>query len=280
MFEQMSKFQLPSLSSFRNLPPNARREMRYGMMFIAPWIIGFIFFTLLPTLATFYFSFVNIKITDQLLSPHPFVGLDNYIRLFKDPQIWTLPFGGGSPEFGAGNAFNSGKAAMGLTQTWYTCCLADFKKAGLEFQLGIQPMGSDGKVHGRLDADTFRVWKGTKNPAETFTVLSYLITKGADTLLPVYGAMPAVPSKTQAFFDAKSKDYPFVTKASWDVFVQGLAYPDGPSAEQYLPNSIKANKRFSTFLDLMNNTTPDKFNFDTEYQKMVDDLNTIYNEAK
>ena len=97
MFEQMSKFQLPSLSSFRNLPPNARREMRYGMMFIAPWIIGFIFFTLLPTLATFYFSFVNIKITDQLLSPHPFVGLDNYIRLFKDPQIWTLPFGGGSP---------------------------------------------------------------------------------------------------------------------------------------------------------------------------------------
>ena len=197
----------------------------------------------------------------------------------KNPFTATGPLGG-SPEFGAGNAFNSGKAAMGLTQTWYTCCLADFKKAGLEFQLGIQPMGSDGKVHGRLDADTFRVWKGTKNPAETFTVLSYLITKGADTLLPVYGAMPAVPSKTQAFFDAKSKDYPFVTKASWDVFVQGLAYPDGPSAEQYLPNSIKANKRFSTFLDLMNNTTPDKFNFDTEYQKMVDDLNTIYNEAK
>ena len=52
----------------------------------------------------------------------------------------------------------------------------------------ILPMGADGVVHGRVDADTFRVWKGTKHPAEAFTVLSYLITTGGDTLLPVYGA--------------------------------------------------------------------------------------------
>ncbi|MEK7328517.1 MAG: hypothetical protein AAB217_24995, partial [Chloroflexota bacterium] len=69
-----------------------------------------------------------------------------------------------APEFGNGNAFNTGKAAMGLTQTWYTCCLGDFAKAGNEFQLGIQPMGADGEVNGRIDADTFRIWKGTKNP--------------------------------------------------------------------------------------------------------------------
>jgi multiple sugar transport system substrate-binding protein len=195
----------------------------------------------------------------------------------KQPYIATGPLAG-APEFGAGNVFNAGKAAMGLTQTWYTCCLADFVKAGNEFQLGIQPMGSDGKVHGRIDADTFRIWKGTKNPSEAFTVLAYLITTGADKLLPVYGAMPAVPSKTQAFFDQKSKDYPFVTKESWDVFIQGLAYPDAPSSEQYQPNSIKSTARFATFMDLMSNTLPDKFNFETEYQKMVDDLNVIYNE--
>jgi ABC-type glycerol-3-phosphate transport system substrate-binding protein len=182
----------------------------------------------------------------------------------------------GSPEFLAGNVFNSGKAAMGLTQTWYTCCLGEFRDAGNEFQLGIEPMGSDGKVHGRVDADTFRIWKGTKNPDAAFEVLAYLITTGADKLLPVYGAMPAVPSKTQAFFDQKSKDYPFVTKESWDVFVQGLAYPDAPSSEQYQPNSIKANARFATFLDLLNNTKD--LDFDAEYQKLVDDLNSIYNE--
>ena len=61
-------------------------------------------------------------------------------------------------------SFNSGRAAMGLTQTWYTCCLGELVEAGNEFQLGIQPMGSDGEVHGRIDADTFRIWKGTKNP--------------------------------------------------------------------------------------------------------------------
>jgi multiple sugar transport system substrate-binding protein len=183
----------------------------------------------------------------------------------------------GSPEFLAGNVFNSGKAAMGLTQTWYTCCLGEFAKAGNEFQLAIQPMGTeDGQVHGRVDADTFRVWKGTKNPEAAFEVLAYLITTGADKLLPVYGAMPAVPEKTQSFFDQKSKDYPFVTEESWNVFVQGLAYPDTPSSEQYHPNSIKANARFATFLDLLNNTPG--LDFDAEYQKLVDDLNSIYNE--
>src|SRR6185369_8615571 len=118
----------------------------------------------------------------------------------------------------------------------YTCCLNDLVAAGNQFQIGIEPMGSDGKVHGRVDADTFRIWKGTSHPDEAFTVLSYLITTGGDKLLPVYGAMPAIKSKTAAFFQAKDEEYPFVTDKSWDVFVQGLAYPDTPSAEQYQPN--------------------------------------------
>jgi len=194
----------------------------------------------------------------------------------KQPFIATGALAG-SPEFGAGNVFNSGKAAMGLTQTWYTCCLGDFAKAGNEFQLGIQPMGSDGKVHGRVDADTFRMWKGTKNPDAAFTVLAYLITTGGDKLLPTYGAMPAIASKTDAFFAKKSKDYPFVTKESWNVFVQGLAYPDAPSSEQFQPHWNEATARQGTFVDLMNNTAPDKFDFEAEFKKMVDDVNIIYN---
>ena len=30
-----------------------------------------------------------------------------------------------SPDFGAGNPFNGGKVAMGVTQMWYTCCIKD-----------------------------------------------------------------------------------------------------------------------------------------------------------
>ena len=146
----------------------------------------------------------------------------------------------------------------------------------LEFQVGIEPIGANGEVAGRVDADTFRILKGSAHPAEAFEVLSYLITTGGDTLLPVYGAMPAIAAKTDAFFAQKSADYPFVTDASWNVFIQGLAYPDAPSSEQYQPNSIKANARFTTFGDLMNNTAD--LDFDAEYQKLIDDINVIYNE--
>ena len=67
-----------------------------------------------------------------------------------------------------------------------------------------------------------------------------------------------------------------MTQESWDVFVQGLAYPDTPSSEQYQPNSIKANARFQTFLDLLRQHAG--LDFEAEYQKLVDDLNSIYNE--
>jgi hypothetical protein len=136
-------------------------------------------------------------------------------------------------------------------------------------------MMANGEVQGRLDADTFRIWSGTDNPAEAFEVLAYLITTGADKLLPVYGAMPAVAEKTEAFFAQKSTEYPFVTPESWDVFVQGLAYPDTPSSEQYRPNSIEAVARFATFADLLNNT-PD-LDVDAEIESLEADLNTIYN---
>jgi multiple sugar transport system substrate-binding protein len=194
----------------------------------------------------------------------------------EQPFMATGPLSA-SPEFGNGNLFNAGKAAMAITPIWYTCCLGDFAGAGLEFQAGALPVGADGQVHGRVDADTFRIWKGTKHPTEAFTVLSYLITDGADKLLPIYGAMPAIASKTQAFFDKKTEDYPFVTPETWAVFEAGLAYPDTPSAEQYQPNWSEAWTRQQTFFDLMLNSSPEDIDFDTEWQKMVDDLHIIYN---
>jgi multiple sugar transport system permease protein len=71
------------------MPPLARREFRNGMIFLSPWIIGFLAFTLIPMIATLVFSFMNLKITDGILNAPKFVGLDNYAQLFKDPQIWN-----------------------------------------------------------------------------------------------------------------------------------------------------------------------------------------------
>lgn len=80
---------LPSLGSFRGLTPGAKREARQGFLFISPWIIGFLAFTLIPMLATLVFTFMNLKLTDGILNPPKFVGLDNYAALLKDSQIWN-----------------------------------------------------------------------------------------------------------------------------------------------------------------------------------------------
>ena len=91
MLEELSNFRkvLPSLRSFRNLSPLARREAGFGLFFLSPWIFGFLAFTLIPMLATLFFSFLHLSITDGIFSNPNFVGLENYRQLFKDPQIWS-----------------------------------------------------------------------------------------------------------------------------------------------------------------------------------------------
>ena len=36
-----------------------RRQTRLGLLFVSPWIIGFLAFTLYPFLATLYYSFMS-----------------------------------------------------------------------------------------------------------------------------------------------------------------------------------------------------------------------------
>ena len=86
MFEQLRHLpKLPSIGSFRKMTPIARREMWVGLAFLSPWLFGFMVFTLIPLVATFIFSFANLKITDGIMNPLKFVGLSNYVQYFKDP---------------------------------------------------------------------------------------------------------------------------------------------------------------------------------------------------
>ena len=63
----------------------ARKEALYAYLFICPWIIGFIIFTIGPMLASLYYSF-----TDYNLASAPrWVGIENYIHLLtQDPLFW------------------------------------------------------------------------------------------------------------------------------------------------------------------------------------------------
>ena len=56
-----------------------------GLLYIAPWLFGFLVFQLYPLISSFYYSFTNLNLGG---SPK-FVGLDNYIRMFtQDPEFW------------------------------------------------------------------------------------------------------------------------------------------------------------------------------------------------
>ena len=80
----------PSIARPRSLPRFsglAWRRARWGYVFIAPWIVGFLAFTAIPMVATFIFSFTNINLAQA--EPLQFVGLRNYQTLLNDRQAWT-----------------------------------------------------------------------------------------------------------------------------------------------------------------------------------------------
>lgn len=74
------------LTIFR-LRPLARREALWGLAFLAPWIIGFLGFTLIPMVATLGFTVTNVNLGQE--EPLRFVGLKNYQDLFRDSQTWA-----------------------------------------------------------------------------------------------------------------------------------------------------------------------------------------------
>ncbi|MCO5193780.1 MAG: sugar ABC transporter permease [Anaerolineae bacterium] len=95
MFEELNKGlpSIPSLGSYRRLSPIKKHEMRQGLLFISPWLLGFVLFTVLPIIASLIFSFLDLSITDGILSTPQWAGLDNYVQMFQDPQIWTASGG-------------------------------------------------------------------------------------------------------------------------------------------------------------------------------------------
>jgi multiple sugar transport system permease protein len=61
-----------------------KRNLRTGLLFVSPWLIGFLAFNLYPALASLYYSFTDFKILD----PPRWVGLANYVTMLADAQFW------------------------------------------------------------------------------------------------------------------------------------------------------------------------------------------------
>lgn len=69
----------------RRASPLRRREAITGYVYISPWLIGFLIFSLFPFIASLYLSFTDYAI----IKPPKFIGLQNYIQAFtKDNLFW------------------------------------------------------------------------------------------------------------------------------------------------------------------------------------------------
>ena len=69
---------------WRDLSPIRKREAMYGLLFISPWIIGVLAFTVGPFLASFILSFTQYDI----VSPPEWIGMANYERMFDSDKLF------------------------------------------------------------------------------------------------------------------------------------------------------------------------------------------------
>jgi multiple sugar transport system permease protein len=76
---------MTTTSAKRNpLSAVARREAVEGYLFISPWLLGLVVFTLGPILASFYFSLTDYEVVRSPI----FVGWQNFDRLVNDRLFW------------------------------------------------------------------------------------------------------------------------------------------------------------------------------------------------
>lgn len=68
----------------RQVSRQQRRFFWLGLLFVSPWLIGFLVFNVYPICSAIYYSFCDYSI----FTPPKWVGLKNYTALFHDKLIW------------------------------------------------------------------------------------------------------------------------------------------------------------------------------------------------
>jgi multiple sugar transport system substrate-binding protein len=141
---------------------------------------------------------------------------------------------------------------------WTTYGVAD---SGKDWNLAAIP-SFNGKTTSPLNADTFAVLKGTKNPDAAWAGLQYLLDDSSDALLQLYGGMPARPDKQDAFFTSLSAAKGFEATVDWQVAKDSVAFADNPNFEAPMPKYNETLTILGTFLSKW--TTTPGLNMDAE----------------
>ena len=60
-----------------------KKELVAGYLFLGPWLAGFLFLTIIPMIASLYFSFTRY----DMLTPAAWIGFRNYAQMLKDQKF-------------------------------------------------------------------------------------------------------------------------------------------------------------------------------------------------
>jgi len=198
--------------------------------------------------------------------------------MWKDHFILTGPAYNSQTFNGGGYAFNSGHVAMQENFLWNVCCITD---AGPNWNLAALP-SYNGAVSAALNADTFRITKGSKHPDEAFEFLQYIVLGPAHTtMLNSISGFPALKSEQADYFtqleqqkDDKGKlIYP--PDVNWDVVTASIPFADvDPNSENTMPNYNKSYDILSKYLTRW--TSNGGLNMDTELANLKQELQTTW----
>ena len=72
----------------RTLGSIERRNLRNGLLFISPWLVGFLVLGVFPILYTFYLSLTRYSGLKEAV----FIGTQNYERMLGDPIFWKAVY--------------------------------------------------------------------------------------------------------------------------------------------------------------------------------------------
>lgn len=168
-----------------------------------------------------------------------------------------------------GNPFGSGNTAMAAVNLWYNCCTED-----VDWDVAAIP-SYEGNMVSKLHADTFGILKAVDNPDAAWEVYSILMDEFASDLVEVYGAFPARQSLQDEAVAKLQERFPDV---DFQVFVDGLAYPDDPSHESGMPNFLKAADTYSTFASKYQSTPG--LDLDAELDAMIVEMQEVFDEVE
>lgn len=75
-----------ALSKQRRMSPSTRRRLLTGLLFVSPWLVGLVVWTIYPIVASIYYSFHRY----DLLRPPVFLGLRNYTTIFTQDAEFSM----------------------------------------------------------------------------------------------------------------------------------------------------------------------------------------------